>query len=202
MVEIPCIQNSPEWHTVKIGVPSASNFHKILSPKGKVSDQRKKYMYELAGEIISKRSSENYVSWRMEKAKEMEAESRMVYEMRNEVDVRQVGFVFKDERRMYGCSPDGLIDPNGGFETKDANFSIQIERLLAGEMVDEHIPQVQGCLLACEREWWDFQSYCNGLEPLTIRNYRDEKYIKTLSEELERFCFELAGVIKKLKALV
>lgn len=201
MIIVDCEQGSPEWDACRIGIPTASNFAKILTATGKVSDTRETYMIELACEAVSGRSEENFMSYRMKEGRRLEEESRQVYAMNNEVEVRQVGFVYKDERKMFGCSPDGLIDPNGGFETKDAKFTVQYKRLKEKKMITEHIPQTQGALYICEREWWDFQSYCSGLPELCIRNYRDENYISRLEEELEKFCYELAGLINKLKEM-
>ncbi len=195
---VNCEQRSTEWHSVKLAVPSASQFSRIVTPTGKPvsKDVRTKYLYELVAEAKSGIPTEHYVSWKMKKAAETEDESRMVYAMNHpDLDVYQVGFVFRDERKMYGWSPDALVDPNGAFETKGAQGDIQISRLFKGVMVGEHIPQCQGGLLCGDREWIDFQSYSPGLPPLCIRNYRDEKYIKLLEDELERFCYDLAGLI-------
>lgn len=202
MITIDCKQNTPEWDDYRRGIPTASEFGNILTATGKVSDTRVKYMKQLACEAVSGRSEDSFQSYRMKKGKEIEAESRRVYAMNHEdLDVYQVGFVYKNEQRMFGCSPDALVDPSGGFETKDAKFTIQYDRLTDGKMITTHIPQVQGSLYICEREWWDFQSYCNGLPALCIRNYRDEKYISRLAEELEKFCYELAMMIKRLKEM-
>jgi len=199
---IDCQQNDETWFDVRRGTPTASQFFRIITPTGKpVSESvRLKYLDQLSGEAVSGRSEEQFVSYRMKQAKAMEDESCEVYAMNHEdLDVYSVGFVFKDERRMFGCSPDRMVGENGIFETKDAQFTVQIPRLREGKMVQEHIPQVQGEIFCCEREWGDFQSYCSGLPVLCIRNYRDEKYIKLLSEELERFCMDLAILIRKIR---
>ena len=199
---IDCIQGDDTWKTTRLGRPTASNFSKILTATGKVSASREAYMIELACEAVSGRAEENFQSFRMKEGNRLEEESAQVYAMNHEdLDVYPVGFVFKDERRMFGCSPDRLVDPNGIFETKDAKFTIQYDRLKKGTMVTEHIPQVQGEIFCCEREWGDFQSYCSGLPVLCVRNYRDEKYISRLAEELEKFCYELAVKIKELREM-
>lgn len=196
------LQGSDEWDKARLGIPTASNFSKILTATGKISDSRNEYMIELACEAVSGRSEENFTSYRMKKGNEMEAESRRVYAMNHEdLEVVQVGFIYKDERKMYGCSPDAIVNPGGVFETKDAKFTVQYKRLTDNRMVTSHIPQVQGEIFCCEREWCDFQSYCSGLPVLCIRIYRDEKYIARLSEELERFCYELVVMIKRLKEI-
>jgi hypothetical protein len=44
-------QGSPEWHALRCGVPTASEFSKILTPKTmKLSEQAPAYMYRLLGE--------------------------------------------------------------------------------------------------------------------------------------------------------
>jgi len=202
MIVVDCEQNSPEWDACRLGIPTASNFGKVLTATGKVSDTREKYMIQLACETVAGRKEESFQSYRMKQGAKLEAESRQVYAMNHEeLDVYQVGFVYKNENRMIGASPDALVDPNGGFETKDAEFTVQYDRLKKGIMVTTHIPQVQGGLYVCEREWWDWQSYCSGLPVLCIRNYRDEAYISRLAEELEKFCYELAMMIKRLREM-
>jgi len=201
MIIVDCKQNTPEWDDCRRGIPTASNFGKILTSTGKVSESREEYIIQLACEHVSGRSEDNFQSYRMKQGSIMEAESRSVYAMNHEVEVIQVGFVYKDETRRVGCSPDGLIDPDGGFETKDAKFTVQHARLKSKKMEASFGPQVQGGLYCCEREWWDWQSYCSGLPELCIRNYRDEKWISRLAEELERFCYDLALTIRKLKEM-
>ena len=204
MIIVNCQQNGLDgiWDACRLGKPTASKFGEIYTATGKVSASREKRMIQLACEAVSGRKEESFQSYRMKQASLMEDESRNVYAMNHEdIDVYKVGFVFKDEKRMIGASPDALCDPNGGFETKDAEFTVQYERLKKGAMVTSHIPQVQGGLYVCEREWWDFQSYCSGLPVLCIRNYRDEKYITRLAEELEKFCYELAVKIKELREM-
>jgi len=199
---IDCIQGDETWKKCRLGRPTASNFGRILTATGKVSESRTAYMIELACEFVSGRSEENYTSYRMKEGSRLEEESCQVFAMNHEnLDVRKVGFVFKDERKLCGCSPDRLVDDNGIFETKDAKFTIQYDRLKKGTMVTQHIPQVQGEIYCCEREYGFFQSYCSGLPELCIKVYRDEKYISQLGEEIEKFNYELAILVNKLKAM-
>jgi len=55
----------------------------------------------------------------------------------------------------------------------------------------------------CEFEWVDFISYDDRMENSGIvvyRQYRDEEYIKSLSEEVEKFAEELAQLVQRLRA--
>lgn len=199
---IDCIQGDETWDKVRLGIPTVSNYGKILTSTGEISDSRDEYMIQLACEAVSGRKEESYQSYRMKQGNKNEAESRQVYAMNHEgLDVYQVGFVYKDERRMTGGSPDALVGSDGGFETKDAKFSVHYKRLKKRKMETGHLPQVQGYMWTCEREWWDWQSYCSGLPELCIRIYRDEAWISRLEEEIERFCYELASMIRRLKEM-
>ncbi len=51
--------------------------------------------------------------------------------MRNDIEIQQVGLIFKDEQRLFHISPDGIMpDIEWGFETKNAKATIQYERLM------------------------------------------------------------------------
>jgi hypothetical protein len=72
---------------------------------------------------------------------------------------------------------------------------------MEAEKLDWAMEQVQGNLYVCEREWWDLQSYCEGMPPLIIRFERDEAFIDKLQRELDGFCLELVSTIKRLKEM-
>jgi hypothetical protein len=191
------IQGSPEWLKLRLGVPSASNFDKIVTTKGERSKQREKYLYELAGEKITGERANTYKNEHMERGNEREEESRRAYEYINDVTVEQVGFCFYDEKREFGCSPDGFVCEYGGFETKDALPHVQIERLEKGWKGTEHFCQVQGNLYVTGKEWWDLVSYSRGIKPIIIRIYPDDTFIRNLSIELRMFINDLNKLVER-----
>lgn len=194
---IDCVQNSPEWFAAKCGIPSASNFDKIVQVSGKPSKQRTKYLYRLAGETITGTQEESYQNAAMERGKELESEARELYGLISEANVQEVGFCLADG---FGASPDGLVGKNGLLEIKcPEKMAIHIDRLLKNIFPVEFFQQVQGQLLVTGREWVDFMSYCPGLKPLIVRVVRDEGFLKTLRIELEVFTKELAELVKKIK---
>lgn len=195
-------QGSKAWDDLRIGNPGASSFKRIVTTKGEPSKSRTEYLYELASEIIKKKKTDHYQSKRMEEGLLLEDESRTLYELTHGVEVQQVALCYKNELKKYHVSPDGLVlEKSRGFETKDAIGKVQIARLLKGSLPTEHFTQCQGYLLICELETVDFQSYCRGLPELTVRVYRDEKFIEKLERELDCFCMELIMLVKKLKLL-
>lgn len=194
---INCTQNSSEWISARCGIPSASNFDKIVTSKGEPSKQRTKYMWQLAGERIAKRPEESYQNVNMIRGTEMQSEAKSLYEIINDVSVQEVGFCLDDSGK-YGASPDGLIDDCGGLEIKCPLMSTHIGYLLDGTIPTDYIQQVQGNLLVTGREWWDFKSYYPAIKPLIVRVYPDDKFLKLLKSELVSFCEELETVVKKI----
>jgi len=191
MIVINCEQNTPEWDALRRGIPTASGFQKIITSTGARSKQREKYLYELAGEIVTGESHDNYINGNMERGHERELESRDSYSFIKGVEVQQVGFCFFDDKKKFGCSPDGLVGEDGGFETKNAAPHVHLDRLENGWSKTQHLQQVQGSLYVTSRKWWDLGSYSRGFKPLIIRFERDEEYIKTLADELGLFIDDL-----------
>lgn len=199
MIVLECEQNTPEWDQARLGIPTASEFKKIVTSKGKASASRKKYLYKLAGEKLSGEKQDGYYGSSMAKGHEREQESRELYNFIKSVDVEQVGFCFFDENKEFGCSPDGLVGDDGGFETKNAESHVQVERIEEGWSEASHFQQVQGSLLVTGREWWDLVSYSRGLKPIIIRFERDEDFIKILRAEVNIFIRDLNTLIERLK---
>lgn len=195
---VNCEQGSPEWFLARCGIPTASNFDKIVDGSGAPSKQRKKYLYQLAGERVIGKAEETYQNAAMQRGTEMEGEARSFYEMTTGQGVAQVGFCVVDSG-IYGASPDGLVWDDGGIEIKCPMLSTHISYLIGKKLPADYFQQVQGGLLVTERKWTDFISYYPGLNPLVVRVEPDPDFQAKLKTELEAFCAELEEVVKKLK---
>lgn len=196
---IDCEQNSVEWFEARMGIPTASEFSTVMAKgrDGGSSDTRKTYMLKLAGEILTGEPMESYTNAHMERGKIMEEEARNLYSFMTDINPRLVGFIRNGDK---GCSPDSLIDNNGGLEIKTALPHIQIERLQRNDLPPEHKAQVQGSLWVSEREWWDFVSYGGGKLPLFVKRvYRDDGYIANLAGAVAAFNEELAAVVESVR---
>ncbi len=188
-------QGTPEWFSARAGIPTASRFSTVMA-KGE-GKTRAEYMRKLAGEIITGELAEGFTTPHMERGKLMEDEARETYAFINSVEPYQVGFIRNGDK---GASPDSLIGTDGGLEIKTALPHIQIDRLERDRLPPEHKAQVQGNLWISEREWWDFVSYWPRLPMLITRVYRDEPYIKTMSDEIDRFNDEKAALVERIRA--
>ena len=192
-------QGSPEWHTIRCGIPSASNFGKILSATGKASTSAKAYMDSLLADWLAGKAVDVTQStmW-MERGTELEAEAREAYTFITGREVKQVGFCMEDDKR-WGCSPDGLVGENGGLEIKCPKASTLVKYYHMLCCPSEYYPQVQGSLFVTGREWWDFFAYHPDLRPLLVRVERDKEYIKKQEGALMKFVNEMEAKKETLK---
>ena len=202
MIIANCIQNSIEWFAIKAGIPSAGGFEKIVTSKGEPSKSQTDYMLQLAGEFLIGRQEEGYTNYHMTRGLEVEIEARQYFELVHGVEVQQVGFVYKDERKNVGCSPDGLILAHEtGLEVKSPMLRTHIKYLLDGKLPTEYVPQVQGCMYVTGFKSWHFLSYFPGMAALDIIVQRNDDFCCKLENELNKFSKQLSETIEKLKQL-
>src|SRR5689334_10779581 len=110
-------QYSEEYDRLKLGMPTSSHFHKIITPQGKPSKQWREYACVLIAERILQRKIEFYNSPAMERGLIVEAEAADWYEFDQDVTVQRIGFI-TDDNRTIGCSPDRLVGDDGLLEIK------------------------------------------------------------------------------------
>ena len=192
-------QLSDEWLRAKAGLISASSMDKVVTSKGVLSQSHKAYMYQLAGESFIGRRAESYQNATMLRGIVLEPVARANYAWDNDVEVREVGICYKDEKKRIGCSPDGLISEDGGLEIKCPEIHTHIQYLLEKKLPTTYFQQVQSSLFITDREWWDFMSYYPGLPDFIIRVYPDKAFHANLDVILKTFVFELDEMIEKLK---
>jgi predicted phage-related endonuclease len=196
---IDVIQGSQEWFAAKCGIPSASNFDKLITTKGEPSKQRKKYLYQLAGERVTGIPAESYQSEAMLRGQELEEEACKFYALATGKFIEKVGFCIAEEKFKCGCSPDRLVNVDGLLEVKCPIMTTHVGYLLDNTLPMDYFQQTQGQLLVTGRSYVDFLSYYPGLKPLIIRVERNERFLNALKVELRKFCLELEQVIKKIR---
>ena len=203
-------QRSQQWHYLRLGMPTASAFDKIVTPKGKLSEARvpgggpEGYMHELLAELMLGRPLDldvnNYQSAYMQRGVENEDAAISSFEFLYG-ETEPGGFVTNDAK-TYGCSPDRLIGISGGLEIKIPGAKMHVGYLLSPAMLaNEYKLQVQGCLLVTEREWWNVMSYHPELPPAVTRIQRDEPFLAILKGALDSFAETLLAVRCKMESL-
>lgn len=196
MISIDVRQGSAEWHTARLGIPTASHFSNIITPKTrKPSASAEKYMNELLAAWMTGIPADAAESQYMTRGTELEASARSYYEFVRDVTVQRVGFCLLDDHSA-GCSPDGLVGNEGGLEIKCPGASKHVENLI--EMTDDHFTQVQGCMFVTGRKWWDLLSYHPEMPAALVRIERDETYLAALAPALAAFTEKLEAKRRRL----
>jgi hypothetical protein len=208
LVIYDCQQGTDEWRMLRLGIPTASNFSTIMANgrDGGPSVTRTKLLHRLAAELITgEPGSEGFRNGAMDKGNALEAEARDSYARRKKALVRQVGFVKNfSGLKQCGASPDGLIGFDGGLEIKIATEAHILIPMLQrpASMPAEHRCQIQGNIWVCDRSWWDLTIYHHHAMPaVDVRVYRDDAFIKNLSNEVERFNYELLRLTESIKKM-
>lgn len=192
-------QGSPEWKLIRMGIPTASEFGTIMTgPSRQFSAGAHKYACQKVAEMITGiEQGSDYISAAMENGHIVEQEAADSYEWLNEVKTQKIGFV-TDDNGFYGCSPDRFVGEYGTVEIKSMNAADMIPYLINRNIAKHHIPQIQGGLLTTGRLWCDWHLYNPDMPRLTIRTWRNERYIADLRKDLEMFH---VLIMKKLEAL-
>lgn len=198
MIIVNCEQGSPEWWQARLGIPTASEFDKILTPaKLEPSKSADGYMNKLIAEAYRGKPDETFQSEWMKRGNELEEEARQWYAFTHDCLPTKAGFCKTDDSR-WGCSPDALICEDGGIEIKSVLSGTMVGYVMEGRIPLEYKLQVIGSLLVTEREWWDFLVYHPDFKPLLIRTKREDvqKELQALRGALEVFCTQLS--VKRL----
>lgn len=193
-------QRSEEWFARRLGKATASNFSKILA-KGD-GKTRERYLLQVVAQRLTGKAEDGYTNADMERGVEQEPLGRMAYEARTGNVVQEVGFI-DHPALAAGCSPDGLIGDDGGFELKSVIPTVQIQTIKRGAIPPEHIAQVQGCMWVTGRQWWDFASYSpdfldEKLKLVVYRVPRNDDYILLLEQEVTGFLRDVDKMVKEL----
>jgi len=166
-------QYSEVYDRLKLGIPTSSHFHKIITPQGKPSKQWREYACVLIAERILQRKIEFYKSLPMERGLIVEAEAADWYEFDQDVTVQTIGFI-TDDNHTIGCSPDRLVGDEGLLEIKAPLPQTQVEYWISGEVNERFRPQLQGQLYVSQRSWVDIVCWHDVLPKIVVRVEPDD----------------------------
>jgi hypothetical protein len=202
-------QGSVEWFSLRLGIPTASNFGVIMAQgkDGEASIGRARLMRVLAGEILTGRPGEGkIITAAMQRGKDMEPEAFDQYTRRHFEEIRRIGFMRRKlpNGRYVGASPDGLIGTRKALEIKTMAPDLMIERLERGAagMPPEHRPQVHGTMWVGDLAEVDLILFYSGMPitpKYTIR--RDDTYIAQIARAVEVFDFEIHKLVEKIRRM-
>ncbi|HXI78175.1 MAG TPA: YqaJ viral recombinase family protein [Steroidobacteraceae bacterium] len=199
---IDCVQGSDAWLTARLGIPTASEFHRIVTPaRGDLSKQARGYAYQLVAEALLREPCSTNIEnmeW-VARGRKLEPLAAQQYEFATDTETKPVGFITTDCGRL-GCSPDRLIvGQRGVLEIKCVNPARHVGYWLDG-VEDSYKPQVMGQVSIAEVEFCDLYAYHPALPPATIRTHRDEPYIDRLRAALREFLDLRDDMLKRAQA--
>jgi len=196
-------QYTDAWYVMRAGIPTASQFHRIITPTGKPSTQADNYANQMIAELFLQRPIEqNFKVYAMEWGHEHEKEAIKSYCLETGHDVIAGGFFTNDDGTI-GASPDGRVFQNNKLiaicEIKcPQNPAIHVEWLLKEAMNGDYIPQVQGQLYVTDMEFSDWYTYHPEIPSGKVRVYRDDDFIKKIDTEMNHFLDKLEEKKQKL----
>lgn len=182
-------QGSPEWIAARRGVVTGSRFKDCRDKlkNGQPSKLCLAYAYDVARERCGGTAPSKYQNAAMRIGVEQEAQAVKLYEVRTGYLTEEVGF-FTTEDRMFGLSPDRLIDDDGVLEVKTLVSSDTLFTVLAAGDVSEYMDQCLGYLWLLGRQWVDLVLWAPDLQHMAVhRITRDENAIEALEADLIAF---------------
>jgi len=203
------IQGSDEWLAARIGILTASEVHKILTPTLKIADNDKTraHVYELLAQRITQYVEPTYIGDAMIRGHEDEVWARMTYS-EHVAPVEDMGFVTNDKWGVkLGYSPDGMVGADGLIECKSRRQGLQVKTIVENVAVDqgetipaEHLLQLQTGLLVTERKWIDYISYSGGLPMVVIRVWPNPQVQAAIIEAAQDFEARIAEKLAQFRA--
>jgi len=172
-------QGTEEWFEIRKWKLTASHATAI----GNIGKGLDTYCKKVVMESLSS-NKEHWSNKDTQRGNELEPIARSVYELETGLTVNEVGFI--EWSKFVGCSPDGLIDEDGGLEIKSPDDKTFFEYLLDGEKAIDsgYIWQVQMNLLITGRKWWDLMIYNPNFSRsyVVFRIYPDKEKHEALLE--------------------
>lgn len=203
-------QGSPEWKALRVGIPTASEFSRLVTNtlkdgEYKLSASLEGYARELAAELFAGKQMSDFDGnvW-MDRGKEKEAEAVALYEFTTDAAISSVGFITTDDG-LCGCSPDALVGDDGGLEVKCLKAESHVE-VMAYYKKHGHAPvkytqQVQACLWITGRAFWDQLFYHPDLPPLTVRQTLDPLQAAAFAKAVAAVIAERDYTLAQLRGL-
>lgn len=192
-------QGSVDWMLLRSGIPTASEFDRLLTPEFKIrtGQMPASYLAEKIAEGWQGGPLASFNTFDMDMGNILEDEAVPTYNLLHTPRMQRVGFITTDDGRI-GCSPDGLLGDDGGIEIKCPRVETHTRYLLDGTLPKDYAAQVHGSMFVTGRPYWRFMSYRRHFPTLLLSIDRDEKIQAAIGEALGLFLEAFDKAMKRM----
>lgn len=192
-------QGTFEWHQLRLGRVTSTNFKKAIS------DSYLELIDELIAEEETGMSDDiDFISPDMQRGIDYEPLAARQYEQMKGVKCDQVGFITSTEYPFLGVSPDRCIGKEGVLEIKCPKSKTHIRYIRMNKVPSDYFSQcLVHFIVNTDLEWVDFMSYDPRVERKPVFLYRTErgdieKEIESATKRLDRFAKKLSELKDRL----
>lgn len=189
MIEHVVEQGTLDWYEHRLGLPTASNMHRILTPGGKPSksETTRIYMLQLIAERLLNISMDDELRvLMMERGKLLQSDAARQFCEVYGLELKGGGFV-ENPTMKVGASPDALV--------VGKNEAVEIKCPAAHTLIGYHLdglgtnykPQVQAQILAGSFQCVHFYAWHPRCPAFYLRTEPDYEYIEKLRVALNDF---------------
>lgn len=167
------------------------------------SDMRQGYMAELVGQIVTGLLPEEMSFKQCEWGNLHEDSARALFELELGVDVEVPAFIYKDESKRCGISPDGLIvGKKIGLELKcPFTTKVFVEFATCDKIKKEYIEQCQYSMWVTGYDAWYFANYDPRIKTKNLHWVlieRDQSFMDKYDNALINFKNDMDSMLDKL----
>lgn len=193
-------QGDLDWLKLRIGKVTASELDNLVTPEFEVRKGEMPFTYlaKKIAEGFTGKPLPQFSTFDTEQGAMLEMEARGWFALENSHKVLNVGFVEHDSGRC-GCSPDALLDEDGGLEIKAPASHTHVKYLMKDELPKDYAAQVHMSLYVTGRKWWKFISYHRGYPAFVLRVERDEAIMAKIDAALNAFYVRYDAAMETLR---
>lgn len=198
MIEMHMPQGSPEWWAVRRGIPTGSQFGRIITPKkGEYASGADTYAAELIAESLGWQSG-FHGSPDTERGNRLEKEALRWLSFRYGISSRDVGFCLSDCGR-YGASPDGIAPDGSPIEVKAPDLHTFLKWRVKNELPEDHKAQCHAemWVTGASRCWFVAYASHASIDNMMVEVKRDA-FTEQLGTCIARFCDRLEKLQREI----
>lgn len=196
------LQGSAEWYRLRSGRPTASLFHKVVTPKGEPSKQALGYLYRLTAERLLNETLDDDIGFvqHVREGQEREPQAVAMFNFTNELRLEPGGFCTTDDGRL-GASPDRMLKGmKEAVEVKCPAPQTMVKYHLEG-LGDDYRAQVQGQILVGGFQAVHFYAFHPQMPPYHKITLPDRHYLMALQAALNSFCDALDVMMERMRSV-